>query len=217
MTRDSLLLPLGVFIGLAAYLAGNKVPWEWDYYAWIAFAGYVLSVVSAQLGTSRLPGKVDPNQTTKDRVDPRRFIGLGLIVLLTSGGLACASWGGPRHVLTIADKGIYESIHAISTAEIIATTAGALSPEQSRAINQKLLPAALSGAQLNDRLLAWDGKWPIPPDIPPLIIRLAGELQALLQEIKAEIPDGVAKATLLSPITDAQQKLLGLAVVTGGR
>lgn len=57
LTRDSLVLWAGILGGLVIYLQGSKPVGEWDYYAWLAFAGYVISVISAKLGTSPLPGK----------------------------------------------------------------------------------------------------------------------------------------------------------------
>lgn len=56
MTRDSIVLWIGIVGGLVIYLAGNKPIWEWGYYEWLAFAGYALSVASAKLGGSILAG-----------------------------------------------------------------------------------------------------------------------------------------------------------------
>ena len=64
LTRDSLVLWLGIVSGLVLYCASNKPPWEWDWYGWLAFVGYVISVVSAKLGTSPLAGDKDPKRDT---------------------------------------------------------------------------------------------------------------------------------------------------------
>lgn len=64
MTRDSLILILGMLGGLVLYLAGNKPPWEWDYYSWLAFIGYAITGVSGWLTSSPLAGtKTDPAKT----------------------------------------------------------------------------------------------------------------------------------------------------------
>lgn len=56
MTRDSIVLWLGILGGLVIYLAGTKPVTEWGYYEWLAFAGYAISVISAKLGGSILAG-----------------------------------------------------------------------------------------------------------------------------------------------------------------
>lgn len=56
LTRDSILLWVGILGGLVVYLAGNKPPLDWGYYEWLAALGYLISVVSAKLATSPLPG-----------------------------------------------------------------------------------------------------------------------------------------------------------------
>ena len=56
LTRDSLILWAGILAGLVLYLADNKPPTQWGYYEWLAFAGYVLSVISAKLSGSVLAG-----------------------------------------------------------------------------------------------------------------------------------------------------------------
>ena len=56
LTRDSLILWAGILAGLVLYLADTKPPTQWGYYEYLAFAGYVLSVVSAKLGGSPLAG-----------------------------------------------------------------------------------------------------------------------------------------------------------------
>jgi hypothetical protein len=62
LTRDSAALWVGVGVGVVLYLAGNKPIMEWSYYEWLAAAGYALSVVSAQLGTSPLKGANDASK-----------------------------------------------------------------------------------------------------------------------------------------------------------
>jgi hypothetical protein len=54
--RDSALLWVGIVGGVVIYLAGTKPPTEWGYYEWLSAFGYLVSVVSAKLATSPLPG-----------------------------------------------------------------------------------------------------------------------------------------------------------------
>jgi hypothetical protein len=209
MTRDSILLIVGVLAGLVLFLTGTKPFMEWGYYDWLAAAGYVLSVVSAQLGSSPLKGKTKPDSIA----DPNRLgIGVFLAVFLLAGQTGCASAGGPKHVLTTADTALYESIKAISAAEITLTSAGVLSPDQSREINKKLLPVARTGKELNDVLSTWNGKAPLPKEIPKLV----KELSDLLLTVSAVIPDSPAKASLVEAIARAQQAALALTLLIGG-
>lgn len=68
ITRDSWVLLLGILAGLVLYLAGTKPIWEWGYYEYLAFAGYLISVISAKLGTSALAGENDKLSSTKPAV-----------------------------------------------------------------------------------------------------------------------------------------------------
>lgn len=72
LTRDSIVLWLGILAGLIMYLAGTKPVTEWGYYEWLAGAGYVISVISAKLGTSVLAA------TTTSAKDSRLILG-GLV------------------------------------------------------------------------------------------------------------------------------------------
>ena len=55
LTRDSWLLFLGIIGGFVIYLSNTPTKfWAWDYYAWLAFLGYAISVISAWLSSSQL-------------------------------------------------------------------------------------------------------------------------------------------------------------------
>lgn len=75
INRDSALLTLGMIGGLVVYLAGNRPFWAWDYYGWLAFLGYAITVGTAWLKSSILAG----DGTPKARQEP----GLGGLVSLT--------------------------------------------------------------------------------------------------------------------------------------
>lgn len=56
LTRDSLLLWVGIVGGVVIYLSGTKPIMEWGYYEYLSALGYLVSVVSAKLATSPLRG-----------------------------------------------------------------------------------------------------------------------------------------------------------------
>ena len=68
MARDSILLWLGIIMGVVLYLSGNKPITQWDYYQWLAALGYLISVISAKLGNSPLQSKAEQakDQSTID-------------------------------------------------------------------------------------------------------------------------------------------------------
>lgn len=55
--RDSIVWILGIVGGIIVYLAANKPPTMWDYYQWLAAIGFAISTISAQMSSSKLPGK----------------------------------------------------------------------------------------------------------------------------------------------------------------
>ena len=65
LTRDSWVLLLGICAGFGVYLANTTRFWTWDYYAWLAFAGYALSVISAWLSSSTLAASTTPPRDSK--------------------------------------------------------------------------------------------------------------------------------------------------------
>lgn len=204
LTRDSALLWIGIIGGIVIYLTGTKPVWEWGYYEWLSAVGYAVSVIAAKLGTSPLPGKHDAI-----RVDPKRYVGAFLAVYLLAGSVACAP--KTKHVLVTADTAIYETLKAISDTEITLSNAGVISADQSRRINQKLLPVVRTGRALNDVLGAWNGALPLPAEIP----RLVKEIADLLEQVLLVLPDSPAKAVMLESITRAQQAALGLLLIMG--
>lgn len=63
-TRDSIVWWLGIVGGLIVYLAAAAPPTQWDYYAWLQFAGVVIATVSGKLATSPLAGAPKDNIVT---------------------------------------------------------------------------------------------------------------------------------------------------------
>lgn len=204
IARDSALLWIGIIGGIVIYLTGTKPVWEWGYYEWLAAVGYAVSVISAKLGNSPLPGKND-----NARVDPKKYIGAFVALYLLAGSVACAP--KTKHVLVTADAAIYETLKEISDTEIALSSAGVLSPDQSKKINQTLLPVVRTGKELNDVLGAWNGSTPMPSQIP----RLVKEIAELLNQVLAVLPDSPAKAAMLESISRAQQAALGLLLIMG--
>lgn len=219
MTRDSLIWKIlfygGVFVAVALEVLNTLTPemaaelgLSARVIAWVRLAYLVSIGLGGKLGLSYLPKKTDPMS-----VDPTKLgTGAFLAIFLLAGQTGCASAGGPKHVLTTADTALYESIKAISAAEITLTSAGVLSPDQSREINKKLLPVARTGKELNDVLSTWNGKAPLPKEIPKLV----KELSDLLLTVSAVIPDSPAKASLVEAIARAQQAALALTLLIGG-
>jgi hypothetical protein len=57
LTRDSLVLWLGIFGSLAAYFAvAEHSPDQWNWHEWMQFAVATIGVVAGKLATSPLPG-----------------------------------------------------------------------------------------------------------------------------------------------------------------
>lgn len=59
LTRDSLLLWLGILAGVMMYLGNMPVPTQWTTMQWVQAFGGVLAVLCAKLATSPLIGEKD--------------------------------------------------------------------------------------------------------------------------------------------------------------
>lgn len=57
MTRDSLLLTIGVISAIFAYLTAAPIPTTWDYYEVIKFGSFLVGIGLAKLQTSPLKGQ----------------------------------------------------------------------------------------------------------------------------------------------------------------
>ena len=56
VTRDSVLLWLGLAIAVVGYLSAAKPPVQWGYAEWLQFAAFGLAWVSGKLASSPLAG-----------------------------------------------------------------------------------------------------------------------------------------------------------------
>jgi hypothetical protein len=212
--RDSALWTILFYVGMIATgLASLTEPGAYgipdSWMPYIRLIAFVSALVGGKMGLSYASSKREITEGTQPRVDPRKYVGAFVALYLTAGTAACAP--KTRHVLVTADTAIYETLKAISNTEITLSTAGVLSPAQSKAINQKLLPVVRTGKELNDVLGAWTGGTPMPSQIP----RLVKEIADLLDQVLAVLPDSPAKAAMLEAITRAQQAALGLLLIMG--
>ena len=67
LTRDSLMLWLGLAIAVVGYLSSSKPPTEWSYAEWIQASAFILAWVSGKLATSPLKGEKDAMKINLNR------------------------------------------------------------------------------------------------------------------------------------------------------
>ncbi len=144
---------------------------------------------------------------------------LAFVALLTATILAMGGCnGGVRHAAVVVDSALYQgidTIHATEQQMLCGANSCASVPEKpvtgytherSVAFNQKLLPAAEAGRQLNVRLAAWKPGTPVPVEVQQLISGLGNSLSAVV----VDFPPGAGKEKVLAQIATVQEIALKL-------
>jgi len=137
-----------------------------------------------------------------------KFCGAVLALVLAILVVGCASAGGPRHIAVVSVVTAHSTLAAVQDTEalLVCGTATALpapqciTPEAHRAFAKKLVTAFDLDGQIAKQVLAW------PPDqaLPPVITNLLSQLDAILAELIAALPNTPATDRLLASLKGAQ-------------
>lgn len=147
----------------------------------------------------------------------RRFVtSLVLIAVLASSGCAFFNKPTTRPLFVKFDVGCLTAVQAIALVEKDLSSLNLLTPAQALAVRKAMTPVIDLGAKATDALIAWK-----PGDTTPaVLLELSIKLTDLTNTIVGMLPDGDAKAKLLTAVTLAQSAwasiMQALALQGGG-
>lgn len=217
MTRDSAVLKvLSISAIVLAVVAAVTDPASLGIkpvvFSWIKLISTIVGTISGWASTSWLPGKDDAG-TVKP---PSGVITLLLVAAIgaAAGSVsACGATvnGNLRHQAVVGNTAIYETLASIQDSADGLLKSGAITLEQRRAIGVHLLPALKSGRDLVHITQAWKPGTPAPLEF----MALAKNVQALIVDVTATMPDS-AQTALLAKLETIKDQLLNLFVQFAG-
>lgn len=132
-----------------------------------------------------------------------------LVVALALLSISCA--GHAKPVLVKFDASVLTAVQTIASVERELSSVGVLTPAQSLGIRLKLRPVITLGEQATTALLAWQPG----QQTPASLLHLSTSIGDLLTTVIGMLPDGTAKARILTAIAAAQQAWSAVIVLMG--
>ena len=132
-----------------------------------------------------------------------------IVVALALLMSACA--GNPKPTLVKFDASALTAVQTIASVERELSSIGVLTPAQSLGIRLKLRPVITLGEQATTALLAWQPG----QQTPASLLSLSTALGDLLTTVVGMLPNGTAKAKILTAIAAAQQAWSAVIMLMG--